>query len=479
MAIPAIIDTHIRVKKEYLPAGAEEEIKGYLSIRNQEKHRAIREQLQDALELPDYIELWRENAIDQLVLPRGFMSTFIVGMSKDGHSISWTDDREIVPMDEEFQLLLHPITLREHQEPAVRAMLLHEQGIYQAPPGSGKTVTVLEAIRRSRQRAIILTDKSHLAEQWRQRAKQFLGVEIGLIGDKVFDPGEITVALKQTLWSRRWDLAKEGFFDEWGFVAYDECHHVTADTYQFIIQKFPAKYLIGVSATPKRVPWTFPIAEGLLGPIFHETPREALQERGILVEPEIRVVPTSFEFEFKGTYRNKGGYRVGNNYQKMMRALTENNERNSLIAHYINENRNKRCLVVSKRLNHLDRIAQKLQDLGYPHDIIKMTGDTPRRERMDIYEHANKYHCCIFSTVADEALDIPMLDRIFLVWPTRNISVVRQQVGRIERAADGKNSAIAYDFFDARVKVLKSQFYDRLSGVYKAEEMKIEYEGEA
>lgn len=473
-SIPVFIGTHLRVHERDLPPGVAQEAKEALQIPNEAKVQARREKLPEWIQMPDYIELWRYDGHGRLVLPRGFLSSFIKGLSNE-YKFEWEDERTLVPMDEEFLSYLNPITLRPHQEPAVRAMLHAENGIYEAPPGSGKTITVLEAIRRSQQRAIILVDKSNLAEQWRLRAKEFLGVETGMIGDGVFDPGEITVALKQTLWARRHQLKREGFFDEWGFVAYDECHHITAETYQFVVQQFPSRFLFGVSATPARVPWTFPIATGLLGPIIHRTRRDFLQGQGILMRPKIKVVATDFSYQFTPTKINKGGYRVGNNYPRMMKALVEDTSRNRSIAELIAAHPERHILVVSQRLEHFKRIRDQLGWMQYQGKCLEMTGKESRQERMKIQQIANEEPCVVFSTVADEGVDIPRLDMVVLIWPTKNISKIRQQIGRVERGHSDKPDPLVFDFYDARVPVLKRQFSDRCAGVYKAEELDLEY----
>lgn len=475
MAIRAEIDTIIRIDEGLVPSDVIGEIKDALTIRNMDRVQARKERLADWNQMPEFIELWRYDALGRLVLPRGFLAPLVRGLRSCGHVLELDEGRTLVPMDPEYQADLLPIRLRDHQDPAVRSMLFHENGIYQAPPGSGKTVAILEAIRRTRQRSIILVDKGNIAEQWRDRIQQFLGVHSGLIGDGVWDPGEITVALKQTLWSRRQELRSDGFFDEWGFVAYDECHHVTAETYQYVIQQFPARYLIGVSATPKRISWTFPIAKALLGPIFHETPREQLQDSGILIQPKVVVVPTQFEFAFRSTKVNKGGYRVGNNYGAMMKELVEDANRNQRIIGLIKDNEYCHNLVVGKRLGHLERLEDMLAGAGYGFPIYRLTGAQNRSERGEIAALAEETPCTIFSTIADEALDIPRLDRLYLIWPTRNISVVRQQIGRVERAAEGKTSAKVYDIYDKLNGVLRSQFNERLTGVYKTEDMEVEY----
>jgi superfamily II DNA or RNA helicase len=80
----------------------------------------------------------------------------------------------------------------------------------------------------------------------------------------------------------------------------------------------------------------------------------------------------------------------------------------------------------------------------------------------------------IFSTIADEALDIPRLDRGYLAFPSKNVETVKQQIGRFTRTHDEKDSAIIYDFKDPLVGVLKTQFNGRLRGLYQPMKLKVE-----
>ncbi len=475
--IKAEIGTSIRLDEAQLPPDLVEEIIVALSVPNQERINARKEKLEGWMDMPEYINLWHHDALGRLVLPRGFQIPLVRGLRDAGVVIDWDDDRADVPMDPEFAAQMRVpqgSAYDEHQEAAVRALIAHETMIYKAPPGSGKTITILKTIQRLKQRAIILVDKANMAEQWLDRLRDQFGVEGGMIGDGVWDPGEITVALKQSLWSARHRLKDSGFFNEWGIVAYDECHHVTAETYQFVVQQFNARYLFGVSATPKRVPWTFPIAKALLGPVVHETTREELREKGILVEPKIRVVPTEFEFKFRGTKVNSAGYRVGNNYQQLQKKIIEDPRRNALIIGQIMRHPEQAQLVVGKRIKHFEILERMLHDRGYENEILRLTGKESRAKRKAIQAYADDNPCVIFSTIADEGVDIPNLGVVHLIWPTRNISVVRQQIGRVERAKLGKTAAIVYDYYDARVGVLRSQFNERFAGVYRDEELFIE-----
>ncbi len=475
MRVPVILDTHIRLHERTLTPIIVDELKEALSVPNKAKEQARKEKLPDWQELPDSIVMWDYDDSGRLIFPRGFRRKLINGLSNSEFELVWKDHRTSIPFDEEFASDLTPIELRDHQAPAVEAILEHENGIYEAPPGSGKTVTILEAIRLAGQRAIILVDKSELAEQWAHRAKHFLGVEVGRIGEGVFDPGEITVATKQTLWRRRKELQHFGFFEDWGFVAYDECHHITADTYQFVVQQFPSKYLIGVSATPVRIPWTWPIARNLLGPIIQRTTNEELQDEGFLMKPNIKIIETDFTFDFRSTYINKGGYRISSNYPQLIKDLISDTQRNDRIVSEIMKRTDKRILVTSLRHKHFDHIHSQLEKQGYPNPVYRLTGKESRDQRRKVMAGIDAEPSLIFSTIADEGLDIPTLDTLVIAYPTRNLSVMRQKIGRVERGAPGKATPEVIDVYDSRIGVLKNQFRERMYGIYRSENMDIEY----
>lgn len=475
MRVPVYLDTHLRVFERSLTPMIVEELKEALSVPNKAKEQARKEKLPNWQDLPDHIIMWDADDRGRLILPRGFKRKLVSGLENTDFEIVWKDNRTSVPFDSEYYNDLKSIDLREHQVPAVEAILEQENGIYEAPPGSGKTVTILESIRLAGQRAIILVDKSELAEQWAMRASEFLGVEVGRIGEGVFDPGEITVATKQTLWRRRKELQHFGFFDEWGFVAYDECHHITADTYQFVVQQFPSKYLIGVSATPVRIPWTWPIARNLIGPIIHRTTTEALQDEGFLMKPKIKVIETDFTFDFRSTYVNNGGYRVGSNYPALIKALISDRERNVRIVSEILSRTDKRILVTSSRHKHFDHIERLLIESEYSNPIYRLTGKETREQRRKVITGIASGPSLIFSTIADEGLDIPTLDTLVIAYPTRNLSVMRQKIGRVERGIPDKATPEVIDVYDPKIGVLKNQFRERMYGIYRTENMEIEY----
>lgn len=454
MKIPFVIDSHIRVNKKYFDPSFIEDLK-------EEMFFELSLYGNDRKEIFFYKE---EDG--QIILPRGFVSNFESGLKRSGFDPS----PEYRTVDSKFSKRLTKIKLRPHQEPAVRAILSANQGIYQAPPGSGKTVTILEAVRRSKQKTLILVDKVTIAEQWRERAAQFLGVDIGFIGDGAWDEQDITVALRQSIYARRDEASNDGFFKRFGFVVFDECHHSSSDSYQFIIQKFSPTYLIGVSATPHKNEGMDKVIKLMLGKVIHRTTDSELQGLNILMKPRVEVKETKFYAEYKSWVFNG---REMNNYQSLIKKLVNCNERNRQIASDISNLNKRKILVVTKRLSHIESLSQEVLRLQPKARVLQLTGREKDTERKLILEELKTLPAYVlFSTIADEALDIPSLDALLLVFPTKNVGLIEQQIGRIERFSENKETPLVIDYNDKSVSILNNQFYKRLS-VYRSKDMNI------
>lgn len=367
------------------------------------------------------------------------------------------------------------IELRDYQEPMCAALIAGEQGIGEAATGAGKTAVTLEAIRRVGQEAIVIVEKSSLAKQWMDAAQSFLGIDVGYIGEGGMRLGPITIALRPALWAKREELWQASLFDRFGVMVLDECHHLPkAETVIDIVQRFTARYRWGVSATPDRDPGYFPILQAIIGPVLWETTMADAGEH--LMIPTVSVLESSFEFPDYHPTQRLQDVRTGvfftlrNNYNEMMSALCSDSDRNQMIADRARQEADSghHVLIVSKRKQHLRAIHSLIE----PRDGLFMLiggqkGEEALRIRGQISSATNG--TILLSTVAEEGLDVPKLDRVIPAYPSRNVETMRQIVGRVMRRSPGKTDAVVIDIRDGHQDLLRSQFSGRAQQLFGKE----------
>lgn len=413
---------------------------------------------------------------DDLVMSRGYALRLKQLLRQYGLAVYWIDRRRWrkgLPLGKE------EFSYRPQQPGAVKAMRKHQQGIYKAPAGSGKTVTACGFIwETSPMMTLVLVDRINLVDQWINRIEQHIGIPreyIGRIGEGTWSEGRITVATVQTLYRRRQELEDAGWFDLFDAVILDESHHVTAETFMALIQKFRARYRFGMSATPDKT-GIFDLALNALGEVFFETTQEELRGMGILVEPHVEVVPTQFDFTYWGDHKatkkgdcDKPGCKLTtphhkhrNNYAQLKQALVSDLGRNQLILDTIADNFGHTQLIVTDQTTQIENLLDLIPRDEWPMErVFTLTGKDKGKKRQQIIDLIeNGEEAIIFSTIAGEALDIPVIDRVHLPFPGRNPRKTEQNIGRGTRVHDGKIDSIIFDYVDP-VPVLGRQFLER------------------
>jgi hypothetical protein len=168
MIVEVFLSERLRVRKADLPLGHESQIKQRLTVPNGDKVAALKRNQWGADDLPDSFALYQDDGA-WLVMPRGYAAELCAGLEHSGHSVRLVDKTSATSLLlDEF--VHHGPTLRDDQEKACMALLHARQGVLEAPTSGGKTVTVLEAWRRSGLRGLILVEKTGLAKQWIERA---------------------------------------------------------------------------------------------------------------------------------------------------------------------------------------------------------------------------------------------------------------------------------------------------------------------
>lgn len=439
------IDTHVRINVNDLPEDLRRRIETDLTMDNPAYDAALK-----AGRVTRYIPTklsFFSYQNRQLIIPRGYLPRlreYLAGVALTVH------DR---------RLLLPPTgfgvrgKLRDYQEPAVQAATAAGSGVIVSPCGSGKTVMGIELIRRCRQPALWVTHTKELVDQTLDRFEEFTDIprqEIGYIGGGKVRLGErVTVGLVQTLIKQ--DLRELG--RQFGLVLVDECQHVPSTTFTQVVTFFPASYRYGLTATPYRADGMGPVIAHIIGPEVARVEHQELAQANQVMLPQFRRIKTNYQYDYS------------DDYSALLGNLVANWDRNNLIASdVIQEARaGHYCLVLSKRIEHCELLKRRICDLAPELDVEVLVGALAKFEREDVMARARakQVQIILATQVADEGLDLPHLDRLFLATPAAAEAKVTQQVGRIMRPAPGKRDAIVYDFVDEQVGVLKAQSWKR------------------
>ena len=490
--IPVVVDSQLRLDGNLIGHDLAEMIFDELTIHNTAKDVAKKMQRWKWEELPDDFQLGDLDG-DTVVMPRGYAFQLKTLLREHDFRVHWVDRRRY---RRGSALGNGSFPYRPHQRRAAREIIRHQQGMYEAPTGSGKTVTCIGFLtEKSPARTLILVDKLDLMNQWRSELAKWLKVDIddiGQIGDGKWNEGErITVATVQSIW-KQMPAINADWFQSWDCVIVDECHHVSAQTIQDIVGSFTAKYRFGVSATPDRKDDKFEFALNILGEVFWEDNEEELREKGVLMRPTVQVVRTEFDYAYWPDHdadedyeclvpfcrmHGKRAHFHRNNYANLKTALVSDHDRNTLIAETLARELGQphHHLIVSDEIRQLEALAVTVDATLHGLPCFVMTGKVTGKRRVDIKAEIESVPACIiFATVAKEGMDIPAVDRIYLPFPTKNPKKVQQWIGRGTRVAEGKESTVIYDFFDINCGVLKQQFRSRRFGCYDKLDIKVD-----
>lgn len=405
-----------------------------------------------------------------ICIPRGLYDNLITSCKEAGIEYEVTDHREKGrPIRVSFKG-----DLKTQQDLAAQRLLAFDCGVLSAATAFGKTVVCSYLIAERKVNTLILLHSKDLLEQWVDELNKFLTIDeeqpayktkggrekrrnsaIGILhGSKNTLTGLIDVAMVGSIYSK-------GRFNElinsYGMVLMDECHHCGSTTSVEVMKKVDARYVYGVSATPKRGDELEKIIYMLIGPIRHSyTAKERAAEKGIghYVYPRYtRVVDTD---ESKGDIN--GAYFL----------ISSNVARNDMILDdtrkCVKEGRTP--VILTKYKEQAKYLYDHLQkDADY---VFLLYGDNSDKENLDVRRSlkevpVNKSLILVATgQKIGEGFDYPRLDTLMLAAPVSFSGRLEQYIGRLNRDYTGKEEVIVYDYIDSHIRILDNMYAKRL-----------------
>ncbi|WP_066220544.1 DEAD/DEAH box helicase [Aliarcobacter cryaerophilus] len=386
---------------------------------------------------PKYLKGYEESR-EFLTLPRGLKEKLFEYLNYNLVKYKIIDNRVFEKIETKRILF----TLRAEQEDAIKEILKYDSSICVAPPGFGKTLIGAKIFEQRAVKTLIIVNKNMLLDQWISRFVDYFGYkksDIGFLGKSQNRlNGNIDIATMQSL-----NNIPE-LVENYTQVIVDECHHIPALTFEQIVKNFKGRYILGLSATPNRKDELDPILYQQLGNISYEYKKPKTHTNRLLV----------IKTEFTSS---------ADNYAAIINELVSNEDRNRQIVKTIKENIDRKILLLSDRIEHLNLLENILKEEKI--DFVSVHGSQNKKEQVDNMQKV-KTSSLILATSSffGEGIDFPHLNTIIFATPISFYGRLIQYLGRIGR---GNQECLAIDFLDSKNAMLNSTYKKRLEG-YKA-----------
>lgn len=409
--------------------------------------------------IPEYIRLAEVNN-GMLAFPRGIMpyAQLSDAAYKEFQRIKWRDATTNAPTTFpplKVTLNAAQTTLRDaFKQARIKRTHPYRAFLFIAPTSVGKTIAQAVVAASTGQRTLILSLTNWIKKAWLEDLKMAYGYsndEIGLIQQKTWRIGEnFTIASVQTLAKRkaRW----QELFDQIGCIIVDEADTISAPSIYNFIFSFPARYVIGATATSGGSRNAY--LQAAFGHVVKRLVSTQSDTESSMALREVEEVHTAFKFE----------YQQGNlDFHALTEAMLTDEERNRMICHQVKKDwlAGHSPLVVTSRVPHVHLLMEILKEMGVKN-AHALTGETntgkkySAKLREDIF--SRKCRCVVATRQAVmRGANLNPLDVLHLTMPT-NKHDLEQTIGRIRRKHPGKKTCRVVYYLDKRTPYLFNVF---------------------
>lgn len=457
-ALELVLGNQIYLPKSALSPGLRNRLVRLAAFQNPEFYRAQAMRL-STYDKPRVIACAEDHA-QHVALPRGCLEEALQSLDTLGVRTTIRDERS---SGRPLGIAFHG-ELRPEQKAAAEKMLARDTGVLAATTAFGKTVVAAWLIAQRGVNTLVLVHRRQLLDQWVERLAAFLGLpakSIGRIGGGKNRPsGLLDVAVIQS-------LVRKGVVDDrvadYGHLVVDECHHLSAHSFDQVARQAKARFVLGLSATVARKDGHHPIIFMQCGPVRHRVSART-QAANRPFEHHVLVQPTSFQ----SRRPPEPDRRL--EFQALYQELVEDEGRNRRIWQDVLDSvrAGRSPLILTERNDHLDRLEQGLT--GEVQHLVVLRAGLGKKQRQALNERLaaipRDAPRAILATGRNvgEGFDDPRLDTLFLTLPVSWRGTVAQYAGRLHRLYDGKREVRIYDYADLDIPMLARMFDRRCRG---------------
>lgn len=458
------LDSQLHIPLENLPGKIVTRLKRSASFANPEFYRRQRMRMQTYPE-PRFI-FSGEIRPDEITLPRGTVDSVAKILTEAGAQVVIRDER----LSRKRIKATFKGELTADQARSVKVIKSHDCGVLVAPPGAGKTVMGCALIAERKVSTLILVHRQTLLEQWKERLVEFLDIDkkdIGAFGGtRKKRTGRIDIGMLQSIAKTQ---EMEEIAGSYSQIIIDECHHIPAASFESVMKQIPARYIVGLTATPRRKDGLEKILYQQCGPIRHEmysadegklSKTVCIRETGFRTPVELGDHPP---------------------YHLLIESLVSDERRNAFIAtDVVSALRSSRFpLLISDRKEHMEQLERLIKEQASNDDLsnlktIRMDGNLSAKQRRVALEEVGRSReagepTLIIATASliGEGFDLSELDTLILSMPLSFEGRMIQYAGRLHRLSDGKSDVLIYDYLDSANAMLLKMYRNRLRAYRK------------
>jgi superfamily II DNA or RNA helicase len=314
------------------------------------------------------------------------------------------------------------------------------RGVVVLPTGTGKTFLAVLAIIRMQRPTLVVTPTIDLMNQWHTVLTASLGVPVGMMGGGTHEIHDVTVT---TYDSAHIHLAKWG--NKFGFLVFDECHHLPGSVYSNIALGSIAPFRLGLTATPERTDGNETMLEHLIGPFLsadekidyenaRKLYRDYLVKRGISLRD-----PSGWQRFLAESSRFQEAKKAYDAFRLQKKIALHSKAKIDVLEKLLLKHANDPCIIFAGDNSMVYSISRRFLIPAVTHE----TKAKERKQTLDKFK-SGEYLAVVTNKVLNEGVDVPSAGVGIVLSGSGTVREHVQRLGRILRKYKDKR-AILYE----------------------------------